>query len=254
MLQIHLGYQLKNLILRTPFQYGYYKKLGRYIDPSYDHKHDKGLVREKHHGKGGWKPEFEGDFRYREYSSYEEYVTHQSQKFDEILKMQGGFNNKIILWYRKTFYERFRHLPSFLEKSATILCLGARQGTEVEVLRDLGYKNVVGLDLNPGPDNPYVKKGDFMALDYPENSVDMVYSNCVDHAFNLSQFFKEHARVLKPGGYALYDINISEQRFGAFEAVEWASDEKIFLLALKYFSNVIRVEESGSWKWMLLRK
>lgn len=46
----------------------------------------------------------------------------------------------------------------------------------------------------------------------------MVYSNCIDHAFNLSQFFQEHARVLKPGGCALYDINISEQRFGAFEA------------------------------------
>lgn len=254
MAPLHFLYQAKNLILRTPFRYGYYRLLEGYIDRAYVYDRDKDLVRKKHNGKSGWKPEFDGDFRYRDYSSYEEYVSHQSQKFSEILKMQGGVSNRIILWYRKTFYDRFRYLPFILKKDAKILCLGARQGTEVEVLRDIGYKNSIGLDLNPGPDNPYVEKGDFMNLAYLDDSIDMVYSNCVDHAYDLSKFFQEHARVLKPGGYAIYDINISEQRFGAFESVEWGSDEKLLLLALQYFKNVIKVEESGSWKWMLLQK
>ena len=190
MTELHLMYQLKNLVLRTPFSYGYYRQLKGNRDASYDHNRDKHPVRDKHHGEEGWKSEQEENFRYRNYSSYEEYVSHQSQKFNEILKMEGGFDNKIILWYRKTFYKRFRYLPSFLSKSATILCLGARQGTEVEVLRDIGYKNAIGLDLNPGPENPYVKQGDFMALEYPDSSVDMVYSNCIDHAFDLSKFFQ----------------------------------------------------------------
>jgi len=254
MLKFHFLYQLKNLTLRTPFSYGYYRKLKNHRDTSYNHERDKHPVRTKHHDKEGWKPEFEGEVRYRDYTSYEEYITHQSQKFDEILKMSGGFSNKIILWYRKTFYKRFRHLSSFLDKDAVILCLGARQGTEVEVLWDLGYKNAIGLDLNPGPDNPYVKEGDFMNLKFPDRSVDMVYSNCVDHAFELDKFFQEHARVLKPGGYAIYDINVSDQRFGVFEAVEWESDETLFLLVLKYFRNLLHLEESGSWKRILLRK
>jgi SAM-dependent methyltransferase len=254
MLSFNSLYQLKNLVLRTPFTYGHYRKLRKFRDDAYDHDHDKHPVREKHNGQGGWQPGTNGDFRYRDYESYDEYVTHQKQKFNEILKMQGGFDNKTILLYRKTFYRRFRWLPSFLNKSAVILCLGARQGTEVEVLWDLGYKNAIGLDLNPGPENPYVRKGDFMSLEYSDNSIDMVYSNCVDHAFDLSKYFQEHVRVLKPGGYAIYDIGISGQGFGSFEAVGWERDETVFLLALQHYTRVLKVEEDKAWKWLLLKK
>jgi SAM-dependent methyltransferase len=254
MLSFHIVYQLKNLVLRTPFSYGYYRELQKYRDASYNHERDKHPVRQKHYGKEGWKPVHDGDFQYRDYSSYDEYVAHQSQKLNEILKLKGGFSNSVILDYRKKFYKRFCHLPSLLDKSAKILCLGARQGTEVEVLWDMGYKNTIGLDLNPGPDNPYVKPGDFMALEYPDSSVDMVYSNCIDHAFDLSKFFQEHARVVKSGGYALYDIGIYGLGLGTFEAVGWESEESVFLLALKYFKNVLKVEIDGEWKWILLQK
>lgn len=254
MQELHILYQLKNMILRTPFSYGYYRRLKPYRNPSYNHERDKHPVREKHHGKEGWKQEFEGDFQYRDYSSYDEYVNHQSQKFDEMLKTQGGFANRDILEYRKRFFRRFRHLPPILDKYSKILCLGARQGTEVEVLWDMGYKNAIGLDLNPGPKNPYVKPGDFMALDYSDESVDMIYTNCVDHAFDLVKFFQEHARVIKPGGYAIYDIGIYGMGLGTFEAVGWESEDFVFMLALKYYKNVVKVETDGPWKWLLFRK
>jgi SAM-dependent methyltransferase len=254
MVKIHLMYQWKNMILRTPFLYGHYRALAKYRDLSYDFEKDKHPVRAKHHGQEGWKPEFEGDFQYRNYASYEEYLQHQSQKFEEMLKTQGGFKGRDILEYRKRFYRRFRYLPAFLNKSSTILCLGARQGTEVEVLQDIGYKNAIGLDLNPGPENPYVIPGDFMNLDYSDASVDMVYTNCVDHAFNLAQFFQEHARVIKPDGYAIYDIASYGMGLGTFEAVGWETDDAVFLLALKHFKSVIKVETDGDWKWLLLRR
>lgn len=254
MVKIHLMYQWKNMILRTPFLYGYYRTLAKYRDASYSFERDKHPVRAKHHGQEGWKPGFEGEFQYRNYASYEEYVQHQSQKFDEILKTQGGFKSRDILEYRKRFYRRFCHLPAFLDKSSKILCLGARQGTEVEVLRDMGYSNAIGLDLNPGSENPYVISGDFMHLEYADASMDMVYTNCVDHAFNLDQFFKEHARVVKEGGYALYDIASYGMGLGTFEAVGWQTDDAVFLLALKYFKSVIKVETDGEWKWLLLRR
>ncbi len=253
-MKIHLLYHLKNMLLRTPFSYGHYRRLRKYRDRSYNLERDKHPLRDKHQAKEGWKIERSEGVHYRDYSSYEEYLTHQVQKYSDILKLYGGFNNQAVRDFRDNFYRRFRHLSDYLHGSAMILCLGARQGTEVEVLRDLGYKQAIGLDLNPGPDNPYVRHGDFMALEYPNESVDMVYTNCVDHAFDLDKFFKEHLRVLKPGGYAMYDVAELAAGGGAFEAVEWESEEVILLLALKYYRKVIKIQKDGTWKWMLFQK
>jgi len=235
----------------TPGGFGYYRRLRRQRDAGYVHNRDKHPVREKHHGKDGWKEDRSGPLRYRGYEDYDEYVTHQVQKFDEILKMKGGFSNREVLLYRLRFYRRFRHLPGYLPASAGILCAGARQGTEVEVLRDIGYRNASGIDLNPGPDNPFVRPGDFMHLDAADGTLDLVYSNSVDHAFDLDGFFREDARALKPDGFALYDL--PQQEGGAFEAVEWDADETLLLLMLKYFTRVVKVESEPGHKWFLLQ-
>jgi len=126
----------------------------------------------------------------------------------------------------------------------------------VEVLHDLGFKNAYGIDLNPGPDNELVRIGDFMHLENTDSSLDMIYCNSLDHAFNLESFFSEHARVIKPDGYVLYDIALQEkgvQEQGAFEAVRWKSEEVLFLLMLKYFKKVVKVETEPSWRWVLLQ-
>ncbi len=250
-INLDLRYRLKNMLFRIlPGGYGYYRKLKKYRDPQYVHERDKHPVRHKHHGGGGWK-EDQGEICYRDYASYDEYVTHQIQKWNEKLKGEGGFESKDILAYRRKFYRRFRHLKRFIPLSADILCAGARQGTEVEVLRDLGYHKSWGIDLNPGPDNPLVVAGDFMHIERPDSSLDLLYSNSVDHAFNLDAFFSEHARAIKPDGYALYDLSIQEG--GPFEAVAWKHEETIFLMMLKYFSKVIEVRTDGDWKWILLQ-
>lgn len=254
---MHLKFWFKTALYRyVPGGYGYARHLRRFHDPNYLHSRDKHSVRNKHHAKGGWKTPKQEDFYYRNYKDYEEYVSHQKQKFHEILKIRGGFTNRAIAAYRYRFHRRFRHLPAFLPKSAHILCAGARQGTEVEVLRDLGFKNAYGIDLNPGPDNKLVRVGDFMHLDNPGSSLDMIYCNSLDHAFNLESFFSEHARVIKPNGYVLYDIALQENeasKAGAFETVRWKSEEVLFLLMLKYFKKVVKVEIEPGWKWVLLQ-
>lgn len=252
----HPKFLVKSLLHRlTPGGFGYYRKLRRKKDPGYVHERDKHPVRHKHHGGGGWKEERDSrGIRTRDYASYEEYLTHQKLKLEEMLKMKGGFSNEDVFNYRMRFYRRFRHLPGLLRRDAVALCAGARQGTEVEVLRDLGFRNAVGIDLNPGEDNPLVRTGDFMRLDYPDNSVDFFYTNCVDHAFDLDAFFKEHARVLKPDGFAIYDIASNmEEGGGAFEAVDWERTEDVFLLLLGHFGRLIRVERDGPWMWILVQ-
>jgi len=250
---MYAKYWLKNFLYYFfPGKYGYYRYLQKYHDEEYEHDRDKHPVWNKHHKKGGWKETQEG-LRYRDYDTYEEYVTHQKQKLDEMLKNQGGFTKRTIVSYRLKFYRRFSVLPKYLSKSAHILCAGARQGTEVEVLNDLGFNNAVGVDLNPGPDNKLVQQGDFMNLSYADSSLDMIYSNCIDHAFDLDSFFKEHSRVIKPDGYVLYDIALLDEGGGAFEAVEWKSSETILIMMLKYFKTVIKVNSEKKWKWVLLQ-
>lgn len=236
-----------------PGGFGPYRRLKKHRDLNYEHSRDRHPVREKHHGKGGWNKDA-GEVVYRDYADYEEYTTHQKQKLDEMLRMTGGFDARTIWDYRIKFYRRFKGLKAILPRDAVIVCAGARQGTEVEVLRDLGFRNAYGIDLNPTPGNTLVRVGDFMKMDEATSSVDLLYSNCVDHAFELEAFFAEHARVLKPDGYALYDVATEDGGMGgAFEAVKWAREDVVFGIMLRYFKKVVKVESEAHWKWMLFK-
>lgn len=246
------NFWFKTILYRwTPGGYGYYRDLRSLKDPKAFTLHP---VRQKHNQKGGWQSgrNVQG-LRYRDYENYDEYLVHQQQKFTGIIKRQGGFDNSIVALYRKRFYQRFRYLLKILPRQAVIVCAGARQGTEVEVLRDLGFKNAYGIDLNPGPNNRLVRVGDFMRMDNPSDSIDLLYTNCVDHAFELDAFFAEHARVIRPEGFALYDLFLGQEG-GAFEALDWDSENQIFFLILRYFKQVIRVERQADTLWILVRQ
>ncbi|GAB1420951.1 hypothetical protein MASR2M15_10790 [Anaerolineales bacterium] len=202
--KLALTYRWKTLLTRLlPGGLGYSKTLRQQHDPNFNPETDLHPVRQKHHGDSGWQAEDNQGIIRRDYADYDEYVEHQKQKLDEIAKLKGGFAPEVLAGYRQTFFNRFKYLSNYLNRQAVIVCAGARQGTEVEVLRDMGYKNAIGIDLNPGANNPYVKVGDFMHMDYEDESVDLIYTNCIDHAFDLDQFFAEHARVIKSNGYVL---------------------------------------------------
>jgi SAM-dependent methyltransferase len=145
-------------------------------------------------------------------------------------------------------------LLDLLPPGAVIVCAGARQGTEVEVLRNLGFRRAYGIDLNPGPANPLVRYGDFNRIDAPDSSIDLVYSNSVDHAFDLDIFFGEHARVLRADGYALYDLPFGHPGpAGPAESLAWEREDVVVERMLRYFARLLRVETDGSWKWLLFR-
>ena len=238
----------------TPGGFGYYRKLRRRADPGYVHERDKHPVRSKHFGAEGLAPPDAEGLVHRDYDSYEEYLEHQRQKLDEILRIGHGFSNAAVAEARSRFYRRFRHLVRLVPREAVVLCLGARQGTEVEVLRELGFRNAYGIDLNPGPGNRLVRPGDFNRLQEADASIDLVYSNSVDHALDLDAFFAEHARVLRPDGLALYDLH-RDYRPGEpapFEASLWLRREDVLVRALGYFRRLLRVQAEPDWTWLLL--
>ena len=126
------------------------------------------------------------------------------------------------------FTARFQGSPA-LAGARTVLCLGARLGTEVRALHGLGHF-AVGIDLNPGPGNALVLHGDFHQLVFPDGSVDAVYTNALDHVFDLDRVVGEVARVLAPGGAFLaeFEVGFGEGHVpGDFEAIHWRDSDTL---------------------------
>jgi len=154
----------------------------------------------------------------RQYGSYEEYLDHQAAKLDKIATRLEETQAHDLA----DFVDRFQHCAA-LNGARSVLCLGARLGTEVKALHALGYF-AVGVDLNPGPANPYVLPGDFHHLVFPTESVDAIYTNTLDHVFDLEKFISEIKRLLRPGGLFIADVlDGYEEGFipGAFESTHW---------------------------------
>lgn len=163
-----------------------------------------------------WQPSDER-FTQRVYPSYEAYLSHQRTKLDAL-------RHKSIAGHDQRFYDslrkRLQKLPLELERRA-VLCLAARQGTEVRAFIDEGAF-AVGIDLNPGRGNRYVVVGDFHDLQFATGSVELVFTNSLDHAFDLNRILNEVHRVLVNEGFLLVEVGEPEGR-GFYESLSWSS-------------------------------
>jgi SAM-dependent methyltransferase len=183
-------------------------------------KADKARRRQEAFESDRW--EKEGTLARRRYGSYEEYLEHQAHKLGNIEERLRAREAEDL----EIFTERFRTCEP-LAGARNVLCLAARIGTEVRALLDLGYF-AVGIDLNPGKNNPFVMAGDFHALVFPDGSVDAVYTNSLDHVYDLEKVMSEVVRVLRPGGILVTDVLEGwAEGFvaGEYEATHWEKVE-----------------------------
>jgi SAM-dependent methyltransferase len=163
----------------------------------------------------GWNAK-ENAFQSRRYDSYEAYLEHQKAKLET-----HDFGNYDIE-FRTALRERLAALD-IVWQGRTVLCLGARIGTEVKAFLDLGCF-AIGIDLNPGKENRYVVHGDFHDLQYAPKSIDVVYTNSLDHVFDIDRTAKEILKVLKPDGLFIVEaVQGSDQGVnpGFFESFFW---------------------------------
>ena len=116
----------------------------------------------------------------RAYDSYGQYLQHQGSKLKYC--EAGGLRRQLS---PSLLGERLRSVPE-LKAGMSVLCLGARLGTEVKAFHDAGCF-AVGLDLNPGPENKLVLHGDFHEVQFPAGSVDVVFTNSFDHVFDAGR-------------------------------------------------------------------
>jgi len=177
---------------------------------------------ERFHDTDLWEHSEEG--ARRKYASYEEYLEHQASKLDRIAHRLREKENEDFAEFRRRFAT-----CAALSGVRSVLCLGARLGTEVRALHDLGYF-AVGIDLNPGERNPYVLPGDFHRIVFPSGSLDAVYTNALDHVFSLDELVGEVQRLLRPGGVFVADLELgSAEGFipGEYEAAMWRDHQAL---------------------------
>ena len=168
-----------------------------------------------------WKAQGEA-FQKRSYDSYEDYLEHQKAKLET--HDFGSYDDE----FRKALRARLAALDLDWQ-GRTVLCLGARIGTEVKAFLDLGAF-AIGIDLNPGKENRYVVHGDFHELQFAPGSIDVVYTNSLDHAFDIDRIAKEVLKVLKPDGLLVVEAVQGRDHGvnpGFFESFFWKNIDKL---------------------------
>jgi len=132
---------------------------------------------------------------------YTEYARRQGRKANNPEKRKiliGKIPNRI-----KKFEKFFIQAQSFL-LPGSILCLGARTGCENKAATNLGF-DAVGIDLFPL--DSAVLKADWHNIPFENNSFDNVYTNAVDHCYDVERLAKEIHRVLKKGGRFYFQVS-----------------------------------------------
>jgi len=188
-----------------------------------------------------WGP---GGFLLRAYPTYEDYVGHQRSKLEQLDLSEYDVE------YPRLLGERLR-AHGLVTRGMTVLCLAARLGSEVKAFLDLGCF-AVGLDLNPGPNNKYVVYGDFHAIQFADGSVDVVFTNSLDHVFDIDRVLREVRRVLKPGGLLVTEAIRGTAEGGApraYESFFWQKiDDLVGLVERRGFALLWRRPFQAPWR------
>ena len=151
-------------------------------------------------------------------------VKRESEFFDELV-VQGSRTHSLLERFSEGFYEKGREgrlWASFWEttdlKGASVLDYCCGDGKFSQRLASLGAR-VVGIDISPklieqarastsrmGMDgsSPQFMVGDAQHTPFDDNSFDYVFGNGALHHLDLDKAYAEIARVLKPGGKALF--------------------------------------------------
>ncbi len=199
---------------------------------------------------------WEHDPAYSRRTTIGEYSTYRQTQISKMEAMIAAGQTQRSPRDLALFLDRFENLP--LPHAASVLCLAARLGSEVEAFIKLGHF-AVGVDLHPGPANSFVVTGDFHALQFADGSVDCIYTNSLDHAYDLDKIVAEVRRVLKPGGFFVLDaVDGYEEGFmvGPRDTTHWPTAQAFAGMIAERGSFAIErhTRPDQHWQQFVLRK
>jgi len=102
------------------------------------------------------------------------------------------------------------------DKDIAILAVGCCNMIEINVFKDLGYKNVTGIDLISFS-KKYIKIMDMHRMDFADNSFDLIYCSGAFHCtYDPRGLAREFVRVLKNNGYICITVVVDFPLSGAY--------------------------------------
>ena len=152
------------------------------------------------------------------YTSYSEYCKHQKSK----ALLENVLEDHKLKWNDRVdyFINEFKDLN--LPNKSNVLCIASRYGEEVEALKKLNH-NAIGIDLIEF--KPYTIKMDMHKLEFEDGSFDVVYTNAIDHSYDIKKCIKEMIRVLKEEGTIIIKIELNNNN--TYETYVFNSEEDI---------------------------
>lgn len=143
----------------------------------------------------------------KQYKNYDEYIAHQKSKADFGTPLRERLLPTGDLWNSdcEGFRLNFQPYTEILKNCKNAMCLGARTGMEVHVLREMGL-DAIGIDLVETP--PLVLSGDVHNVEFEDNSFDFVFSNIFDHVLYPEKFISEIERISKPNSHVLLHLSV----------------------------------------------
>jgi SAM-dependent methyltransferase len=105
-----------------------------------------------------------------------------------------------------------------------VLCVGCRNGLELDRFRACGFERVVGIDLFS--QRPDILVMDMHELSFPDESFDVVYaSHALEHSYDVDRVAHEIVRVAHDGAVVAVEVPVRVQASTADRIVFAGLDE-----------------------------
>jgi SAM-dependent methyltransferase len=106
----------------------------------------------------------------------------------------------------------------------TVLCVGCRNGLELDRFRAQGFEDVVGIDVFS--DRPDVLVMDMHEMSFEDASFDVIYaSHSLEHSYDIDRVVREIERVARDGAVVGIEVPVRTQRSAADRVVFSGIDE-----------------------------
>jgi SAM-dependent methyltransferase len=100
----------------------------------------------------------------------------------------------------------------------SVLCVGCRNGLELDRFRARGFRDVVGIDVFSQRDD--IKVMDMHAMTFPDDSFDVVYcSHALEHSYDVDRVVGEMIRVACDGAVVGVEVPVRAQASAADRVV-----------------------------------
>lgn len=190
--------------------------------------------------------------RYRPFKDYTDYT--QAQGWKSFHRKESILQSSMKR--RGTFKNLFSEVKDLLNPGK-ILCLGARTGCEVIGAREAGFTDSLGIDLYPMGED--VVQGDWHNLSFIKESFENIFTNSIDHCYDLNKFVDEVFRVLKPKGRffvasLLKQSGIKDVLDEKYEALFWDTEQDYLFPFLRRGFIKVKEWKDAEWFYAILEK